>query len=141
MVHMANCGPNTKGPMFFNVDKPVGNGGQTTDRSEDVQLVQMFLNLLGFYRPGEINLSGFNDPETVAAITQFQLNNTSPKPDGKISVAHGVTFGKNSPFAIVTLNNLVRDKTASSWPRIHRIPGRSAPPQLFNRVAALLAVS
>jgi Putative peptidoglycan binding domain len=146
MVHLANAGPRAKGPIFFNVDHPVGQGPgvpKALSLSADVQLVQVFLKVLGFYKPTNVVFSGVNDTDTINAITQFQLNNTSPKPDGRISVATGEIFAPNSPFAIVTLNRLVRSDASVSnvWPRIHRIPGMPVPPLLFTRVTEMLGVS
>jgi peptidoglycan hydrolase-like protein with peptidoglycan-binding domain len=144
MVHIANAGPKATGPIFFNVDQPVGNGPGVPrfgTLSADVQLVQVLLKVLGFYKPRFVGFSGVNDPETIEAITQFQLNHTSVKPDGRISVAQGTTFAPNATYAIVTLNRVARDETQSSWPRIHRIPAMPVPPLLFRRVEELLGAS
>jgi hypothetical protein len=49
-----NAGPRAKGPVFFNVDQPVGQGPgvpEPLSLSTDVQLVQVFLKVLGFYKP------------------------------------------------------------------------------------------
>jgi hypothetical protein len=144
MVHLANAGQKVKGPIFFNLDKPVGKGPGVDGPamlSEEVQLVQILLKALGFYSlPGSPGVSGTNDERTIEAITQFQLNHTAVFPDGRISVAHGQTFGPGTPFAIVKLNALVRDKHSDVWPRIHRIPSVSVPPLLFNRVTEILGV-
>lgn len=140
MVHIANAGPGKKGPIFFNVDKPVGQGPGVEPNSilsADVQLVQCFLKALGFYRPNETGFSGRNDQETVQAIIQFQLNHTSPKPDGRISVATGETFAPGSQFAIFKLNELVRKKFRTEWPRIHAIGGVPGPPVLQNRLTEI----
>jgi hypothetical protein len=144
MVHLANAGPRAKGSVFFNIDHPVGQGPGVepgVSRSVDVQLVQLFLKVLGFYNLPGGGFTGLNDSRTIDAIIQFQLNHTSPKPDGRISVARGESFGSNSTFAIVTLNRLVREKQNGTWPRIHRFPGLPVPPLLFNRVTEILGVS
>ena len=87
MVHIANAGPKNKGPIFFNVDHPVGQGQGVEPNavlSADVQLVQVMLRALGYYSQPGGGCSGRNDYNTVQAITQFQLNHTSAIPDGRI---------------------------------------------------------
>ena len=143
MVHIANAGPKNKGPIFFNVDHPVGQGIGVEPNavlSADVQLVQVFLRALGFYDQPGGGFSGRNDSYTIQAITQFQLNHTSAKPDGRISVATGETFSAGSPFAIVTLNKLVRQKFQNEWPRIHRIGGVAGPPVLQARLTEIFGL-
>ena len=144
MVHIANCGPNAPGPMFFNVDWPVGAGGPVGMMNEDTQLVQWMLRKLGYY--GGINdegYSGVNDDETVAAITQFQ-NDWGPQPaDGTVSVAHGVSFGASQAlYTIVRLNYYICDKfRGHGWPNINQIQPGPMAPLAWNRVAKLLGNS
>jgi len=143
MVHIANAGPKNKGPIFFNVDHPVGQGQGVEPNavlSADVQLVQVMLRALGYYSQPGGGCSGRNDYNTVQAITQFQLNHTSAIPDGRISVATGETFGPGSQFAIVTLNKLVREKFRSDWPLIHRLGGIPGPPDLQIRLNQIFGI-
>ena len=138
MVHMANCGPNTKGRMFFNIDQPVGKGVPVFSRNADTELVQWMLTQLDFLDRSS-GFNGLSDARTIDAITQFQLANGPFPPDGLVSVARGVSFGPNqSPFTIVNLNRELRRKFFGQWPIINTIPGRSVPPLLDRRIAELL---
>ena len=137
MVHMANCGPGTTGAMFYNIDQIVGAGGPR-GLNADTQLVQWMLSQLGFL--DGTRFSGENDAETIDAITQFQLANGPFPPDGRVSIAHGTTFGsQHSPYNIVRLNFQIREKFRfSGWPAINKIPGAPMAPKVFGRIAELL---
>jgi Putative peptidoglycan binding domain len=138
MVHMANCGPNTTGRMFFNIDAQVGKGGPPQRRNVDTELVQWMLTQLDFLDMNN-SFSGENDQKTIDAITQFQLANGPFPPDGFVSVARGVSFGPNhSPFVIVNLNRDIRRKFSGQWPIINQIVGRNMPPTLAIRIGDLL---
>ena len=138
MVHIANGGPSDRGPIFFNVDQPVGNGGSHNVLNADTQLVQWMLRRLGFFGDDSMGFSGVNDQDTIDAITQFQLANGPFPPDGKVSVAHGVTYGGSMIYTIVRLNALVRDKFRfTGWPVINRFPNATMPPLLFSRISRL----
>jgi Putative peptidoglycan binding domain len=143
MVHMANCGPNTKGAMFFNVDKIVGSGGAPNSSNEDTQLVQWMLRQLGFFGTEGDFYSGSNDAQTIDAITQFQLSNGPFPPDGRVSVALGASYGAQAaPYTIVRLNFAIRDKFRfSGWPHLNQMPNRIMAPQAWRRLAELLGNS
>lgn len=138
MVHMANCGPNTKGRMFYNIDVPVGKGTPPQGRNADTELVQWMLTQLDFLDMNNA-FTGENDQKTIDAITQFQLANGPFLPDGLVSVARGVSFGPNhSAFTIVNLNRDIRQKFSGQWPIINKIAGRNMPPTLAIRIGDLL---
>jgi hypothetical protein len=128
--------------MFLNVDQAVGAGAPRFPLNEDTQLVQMLLKILDFYKPVGTAFSGINDEETIQAITDFQLAEIGivPKPDGRVSVAHGLSFGAGTAFTIVRLNAVASRRVVDSWPRLDRVPGIPAPPLLFNAMTRLFGV-
>jgi hypothetical protein len=142
MVHIANAGLG-QGPMFFNVDNPVGAGpGTKANRTDDVQMVQMFLSWLGYYKGVVGNDGGFsgqNDQNTIDAIKAFQKAKGLVA-DGRISVARGTSFGSNT-FTIVELNKSARQQVAAHWPRIHCVPGKVCAPLVYAAMERVLGVS
>ena len=139
MFYIANVGATAKGPMFFNLGKPVGAGVLDDSLSADVQIVQFFLSCLGFYtyRGSATTFSGHNDAETAAAIKAYQESKPDLTRDGRVSVAQGLTFGPGTTWTIIALNRDVRLANASTWPRLMDFE-KKPPPLMANRVGALL---
>lgn len=134
-------------PMYLNVDTKVQKGAAAS--VEDVLLVQFLLRKIGDSAlpmdtdkkeaMRNVDPTGVCDDDTVNGITAFQRTIQQKLPgtivDGKVSSAHGYSYGRGV-YTIVHLQVTLRRLFPKVWPRLQDFP--DCPPVLKKRIAEVL---
>jgi hypothetical protein len=127
-------------PTFFNVDGVVG-APPAQNKPEDVVFIQFIFRFAADH-PGRVapellpvlnavQVTGSIDAATINAIRatqeRFHRNRPGTIVDGRVSPAHGYSYGSDL-FTIVHYNNILQEETKADWPRLDKVPG--CPPAL-----------
>ncbi len=131
--------PHHQLPVIFNVNGVVGSSPAQNLR-EDVLLVQFAFKVIAEIPPQTespqvataakaVQLTGNVDAATVNAIRALQQfradkhQNPGKVVDGRVSpIKGGYSYGAGI-WTIANLNNMVRNRSLDTWPRIDKIPG------------------
>ena len=141
-MHVMSPRPtNSALPMFFNVNSSVGNNGTNSNRA-DILLVQFLTRKISVIaaanlspdqraRMGRVTVDGVSGPITIDGIRAFQERMRQRHPgtvvDGRASSAQdGHVYG-NGVWTIVSLNNSLRKRIPSVWPRLQDLPDCPSP--------------
>ena len=136
-MHVLAPKPTNKAiPIFFNVDSTVGNRGANSNKN-DILLVQFLIRksaelAIGTLRPDRrqrmlrVTPDGRVGPLTIDGIKAVQETMREKTPstvvDGRISPARGYHYGGGF-YTIVSMNNAVRKRRLTVWPRLQDLPG------------------
>jgi hypothetical protein len=139
MVHMANCGPNTKGAMFPSVDKIVGSDGAPSSSNADTQLVEWMLRQLDFFgAEGEL-YSGTNDARRLTPSRNFNWPTDRFRRMDKRASRSASPMAQTRPRIRWSASTSPYDKFRfTGWPHLNQMPNRIMAPQVFRRPAELL---
>ena len=128
--------------VFFNLDSSVGNNGTNSNRT-DILLVQFLIRKLSVVaasnlspdqrtRMGRVAVDGRSGPITIdgirAAQERMRVKYPATVVDGRVSSAGQTGRYGGGVWTIVVLNNSLRRRTQSVWPRLQDLP--DCPPAL-----------
>ena len=144
MVHVLSPRPpDTKMPMFFNVDAHVGSG--CPNKKPDVMFVQFCFRTMGTValpgstlppdlkaRMAAIRIDGTCDAYTSAIILDWQKHRKTQNPgvtaDGRVSPSAGSTGYGSAIYSIGELNMSLKRRFKDKWPMVSQMT--QCPPEL-----------